>query len=237
MAGPAGIAVSIGPEPVPGERRTGSLPGPTAPVMRGVRAVRAGVGRAARPVYGSRHVKADSFGTAARRSRPPAAGRVLPPEAGFGRFDPNRTGLGTHSCADRAGERGRNPPGPHPDSDSAGAHTRARLRRRARPEPGRSRAARLKAEPDISAASTYLDRATAERAVGTVLARKSADVTKWEAKTGSRANLAVRYTLDSTVGRSLKRGAKSAVDVRSVVVVLKWDGDGWFVLTSYPEDR
>ena len=97
-------------------------------------------------------------------------------------------------------------------------------------------AARLKAEPDISAASTYLDRATAERTVGTVLAKKSADVTKWEAKTGSRANLAVRYTLDSTVGRSLKRGAKSAVDVRSVVVVLKWDGDGWSVLTSYAEE-
>lgn len=55
--------------------------------------------------------------------------------------------------------------------------------------------------------------------------------------TGARANLALRYVLDSTVGRSLKRGAKSAVDVRSVVVVLKWDGEGWFVLTSYPENR
>ncbi len=98
-------------------------------------------------------------------------------------------------------------------------------------------AARLKAEPDISAASTYTDRETAERAVGTVLAKKASDVTKWEQKTGSRANLTLRYSLDSTVGRSLKRSAKSAVDVRSVVVVLKWDGDGWFVLTSYPEDR
>lgn len=98
-------------------------------------------------------------------------------------------------------------------------------------------AARLKAEPDISAASTYTDRETAQRAVGSVLAAKAPDVAKWEQKTGSRANLALRSTLDSTVGRSLKRGAKSAVDVRSVVVVLKWDGDGWFVLTSYPEDR
>ncbi len=98
-------------------------------------------------------------------------------------------------------------------------------------------AARLKAEPDISAASTFADRETAERAVGTVLGKKASDVTKWEQKTGSRANLALRYTLDSTVGRSLKRGAKAAVGVRSVVVVLKWNGDGWFVLTSYPEDR
>ena len=98
-------------------------------------------------------------------------------------------------------------------------------------------ATRLKSDRDISAASTYTDRDTAERAVGTALAKKASDVTKWEQKTGSRANLAVRVTLDSTVGRSWKRGAKSAVDVRSVVVVLRWDGDGWYVLTSYPEDR
>ena len=119
------------------------------------------------------------------------------------------------------------------NDESQGGHTLAR-------HVGRSDAdlaARLKAEPDISAASTYTDRETAERAVGVALAKKSSDVTKWEQKTGSRANLAVRYTLDFTVGRSLKRGAKAAVDVRSVVVVLKWDGDGWFVLTSYPEDR
>lgn len=98
-------------------------------------------------------------------------------------------------------------------------------------------AARLKAERDISAASTYTDRDAAGRAVGTVLAKKSADVAKWEQRTGSRSNLALRYRLDTTVGRSLKRGASTPVDVRSVVVVLKWDGDGWYVLTSYPEDR
>ena len=98
-------------------------------------------------------------------------------------------------------------------------------------------AARLKSDRDISAASTYTDRDTAERAVGTALAKKASEVTKWEQKTGSRANLAVRVTLDSTVGRSWKRGAKSAFDVWSVVVVLRWDGDGWYVLTSYPEDR
>ncbi len=117
--------------------------------------------------------------------------------------------------------------------EAAGGHTLAR-------HVGKNDAdlaARLKAEPDISAASSYTDREAAERAVGTALAKKSSDVAKWEQKTGSRANLAIRYTLDFTVGRSLKRGAKSAVEVRSVVVVLKWDGDGWFVLTSYPEDR
>ena len=98
-------------------------------------------------------------------------------------------------------------------------------------------AARLKSEPDISAASTYFDRATAERSVGTVLSKKASDVTKWDQKSGSRANLALRLSLDQNVGRSLKRGASKSVEVHSVVVVLKWDGNSWFVLTSYPEDR
>ncbi len=98
-------------------------------------------------------------------------------------------------------------------------------------------AERLKAEPDISAASTYTDRATAESAVGTVLSLKAGDITKWEQKTGNRANLALRASLESTVGRSLKRGQSKAVDVHAVVVVLAWEGDGWFVLSSYPEDR
>lgn len=119
------------------------------------------------------------------------------------------------------------------DDENQGGHTLARHVGKGDAE----LAARLKSEPDISAASSYTDRETAESAVGTVLSKKAAEISKWEQKSGSRANLALRYTLDSTVGRSLKRGAKSAVDVQSVVVVLKWDGDSWFVLTSYPEDR
>ncbi|MEO8539833.1 MAG: RNase A-like domain-containing protein [bacterium] len=97
-------------------------------------------------------------------------------------------------------------------------------------------AARLKAEPDISAASSYFDRATAERSVGAVLAKKASDIQKWE-KATSHANLAFRLDLGAPVGRSLKRGASKAVDVHSVVVVLAWNNGNWFVLTSYPEDR
>ena len=117
--------------------------------------------------------------------------------------------------------------------ESQGGHTLARHVGKTDQE----LAARLKAEPDISAASTYFDRATAERAVGTVLSKKASDLAKWEQKTGSRANLTLRLSLDQNVGRSLKRGASKSVEVHSVVVVLKWDGNSWFVLTSYPEDR
>jgi hypothetical protein len=98
-------------------------------------------------------------------------------------------------------------------------------------------AARLKAESDISAASSYTDRPAAEFAVGKVLADKTKDIQKWADKSGNRANLALREDVGKVVGRSLKRGAKSPVDVTDVVVVLAWRNDGWFVLTSYPEDR
>ena len=61
--------------------------------------------------------------------------------------------------------------------------------------------ARLKAEPDISAASTYPDRATAERVVARVLSARKADVTKWENRTGSRPNLALRLDFGEVIGR------------------------------------
>jgi hypothetical protein len=35
----------------------------------------------------------------------------------------------------------------------------------------------------------------------------------------------------------VKQGQSAAKDVDSAVVVLRWAGDGWYVLTSYPEDR
>lgn len=96
---------------------------------------------------------------------------------------------------------------------------------------------RLDAEPDISAASTYTNLATAERAVARVLEAKKSDLQKWEARTGNRPNLALRASLGETIGRSMKRGQSKAVNVDSAVVVLRWNGDGWYVLTSYPEDR
>jgi hypothetical protein len=96
---------------------------------------------------------------------------------------------------------------------------------------------RLRAEPDISAASTYTDLQTAERVVAEVLAKKRAEIETWEAREGSRPNLVLRLDIRETIGRSMKQGRTSAIDVEDALVVLRWTGNGWFVLTSYPEDR
>jgi hypothetical protein len=95
---------------------------------------------------------------------------------------------------------------------------------------------RLRREPRISAASTYVDRATAEAVVATTLARERARVEKWLARRGPRPNLALDYRGTTPVGRSLTRRNPQPVTCSNAVVVLRWDGRrGFFVLTSYPE--
>jgi hypothetical protein len=103
--------------------------------------------------------------------------------------------------------------------------------------------ARLAREPGISAASTYVDRETAESIVGRVLMEQRTRVAKW-LRSKSRTNLALQFKGTSTiVGRSLARGAASTTLCTDAIVVLKAsaprDGlDGaFFVLTSYPEVR
>lgn len=96
---------------------------------------------------------------------------------------------------------------------------------------------RLRDEPDISAASSYTDLPTAQQAVGAVLAAKSAELRKWEQRSGSRLNLVLRLDLHEVIGRSIEQGESRASDCTNAVVVLRWAGNSWFVLTSYPEDR
>ena len=96
---------------------------------------------------------------------------------------------------------------------------------------------RLRRE-QISAASTYVDRATAERVVARTLARQRSRVDQWLARKGSRPNLALDYRGDrgETIGRSLTRRSPQTIPCRDAVVVLRWDGNrGFIVLTSYPE--
>jgi hypothetical protein len=100
---------------------------------------------------------------------------------------------------------------------------------------------RLDRERGISAASTYTDRATAERVVAEALAQASGRVAGWTARRGSRPNLALHYRgpAGREIGLSLQRGAARPRPCTDAVVVLRWDerrGDS-FVLTSYPEDR
>lgn len=95
--------------------------------------------------------------------------------------------------------------------------------------------ARLDRERDITAASTFFDRATAEWAVGETLWKKGDELERWVRRSGSRPNLALRAVMAEPVGRSWRRDDPAAEDVAGVVVVLRWTGDGWYVLTSYPE--
>ena len=90
----------------------------------------------------------------------------------------------------------------------------------------------------ISAASTYPDRATAERVVARTLAQQRSRVDQWLARKGSRPNLALDYRGDrkETIGRSLTRRTPQTIPCSDAVVVLRWDGNrGFIVLTSYPE--
>ena len=97
---------------------------------------------------------------------------------------------------------------------------------------------RLKREPQISAASTYTDRPTAERAVAAALAHDRTRINRWLEREGQRPNLTIDYhdASGASIGRSLMRRSSRVVSCSDALVVLRWDGrDGFYVLTSYPE--
>ena len=98
---------------------------------------------------------------------------------------------------------------------------------------------RLRRERQISAASTYTDRATAERAVGAALAAGTDELTAWQNRKGRRPNLVLHYVdrAPQPLGRSLARGQRTSVDCARALIVLRWDerANRFFVLTSYPE--
>jgi hypothetical protein len=100
---------------------------------------------------------------------------------------------------------------------------------------------RLRRERNISAASTYTDRETAERVVGETLQRERFQVQDWTRGSTRHVNLTLDYHGDrrTPIGRSLLRGQQSPVPCYDAVIVLKWDaarGD-FYVLTTYPEAR
>lgn len=97
---------------------------------------------------------------------------------------------------------------------------------------------RLERERNISAASTWIDRATAEAVVGESLAAERGRVETWMRRGYPRANLALHYNAGRTVGRSLRRGDAQTVPCSSAVIVLRADGPtSFYVLTTYPEAR
>ena len=97
--------------------------------------------------------------------------------------------------------------------------------------------ARLRRE-SISAASTYPDLETAQRVVVRALDADATRVRVWIDRRAPKPNLAIRYRARDgiPIGRVLDRGDTAPHEARGAVVVLRWRGDGWYVLTSYPED-
>ena len=97
---------------------------------------------------------------------------------------------------------------------------------------------RLEHERNISAASTWTDRETAETVVAEALAAEKGRLENWVRRGYPRANLALHYDAGRVIGRSLRRGDSATIECSSAVIVLRADGpDSFYVLTTYPEAR
>jgi len=97
---------------------------------------------------------------------------------------------------------------------------------------------RLQREPNISAASTWTDRETAEITIAEALRTERGRIERWMRRGYSRTNLALHYDAGRTIGRSLRRGETQPVDCSNAVIVLRADGpDSFYVLTAYPGAR
>jgi len=99
--------------------------------------------------------------------------------------------------------------------------------------------ARLSREPDISSASTYTDRATAEAVVGAALSSAPRSFDSWRSRTGRRPNFVLHFAAHKMIGRSVARGRTEATPCEDALVVVRWDDRRReaYVLTSYPEAR
>jgi hypothetical protein len=97
---------------------------------------------------------------------------------------------------------------------------------------------RLERERNISAASTWTDRATAEEVVAEALRSERRRIDSWMSRGERRPNLALHYDARRPIGRSLRQGQNQVVPCTSAVIVLRASGpDGFYVLTTYPEAR
>jgi Bacterial CdiA-CT RNAse A domain len=99
---------------------------------------------------------------------------------------------------------------------------------------------RLRRERNISAASTWTDRETAEHAVGAALEQNRGKIELWLNREGARPHLVIDYDGDTShpVGRSLRRDAGQPEPCAHATIVLRWmSPNDYYVLTSYPECR
>ena len=96
---------------------------------------------------------------------------------------------------------------------------------------------RLKRERNISAASTWTDRASAEETVAAALRAERGKIENWQRRGERRPNLALHFDAGREIGRSLVRGATEVVPCSEAVIVLRADREAFYVLTTYPETR
>jgi hypothetical protein len=96
---------------------------------------------------------------------------------------------------------------------------------------------RLQRERNISGASTYTDRATAESAVGAAIAQSQDRIQGWLNRPGGHANLVLDYDSSQPLGRTINRGDSQSRPCSHALVVLKYAAPSYYVLTSYPECR
>jgi hypothetical protein len=97
---------------------------------------------------------------------------------------------------------------------------------------------RLERERNITGASTYTDRSTAEHVVGAAIAQSRGEIQTWLSRSGRHPNLVLDYDSESPIGRTMNRGENQSRVCQHAVVVLKYAGPNhYYVLTSYPECR
>ena len=97
---------------------------------------------------------------------------------------------------------------------------------------------RLAEEPNISGASTYTDRETAEHTVGAAIAQSQDRIDRWLGRPSGHPNLVLDYDSPEPIGRSINRGDDHSHPCSHALVVLKYAGpSNYYVLTSYPECR
>jgi hypothetical protein len=95
---------------------------------------------------------------------------------------------------------------------------------------------RLAREPNISAASTWTDRDTAEVTIAEALRAEQGPIDNWLRRGMPRANLALHYNAGRVIGRSLRRSDNHTVNCTRAIFVLRAAGPGrFYVLTAYPE--
>jgi hypothetical protein len=96
---------------------------------------------------------------------------------------------------------------------------------------------RLRREENITGASTYTDRTTAEHVVGAAIAQSQEQIRSWLSQ-DRHPNLVLDYDGIQAIGRTMNRGEVHSRPCTHALVVLKYAGaNRYYVLTSYPECR